>query len=144
MTPVLPDTDDLVREALTAGYATHGITATVWTLWPDDWYARRPLTVARRAPGGAAADVRFLESAFVTVTSCAASRPDASLLARQSRAILVEQCSAQFASETAGGYLSHFFDVSGPAEDRSPGPVLHTDAFRFTATYRITSRPLPA
>jgi hypothetical protein len=142
MTPVLPDTDELVRKALIAGLAGRSIPATVWTLWPDDWYAQRPLIVARRVPGGPAPDPRGLDAGTVTVTACAATREGASLLARQGRAVLYDQCVAQFADAGAGGYLSHFFESSAPAEDRSPGPVLHTDAFRFTGTYRLTTRPL--
>lgn len=144
MIPVLPDADELVRKALTAGLVTRSIVASVWTLWPDDWYEQRPLIVARRVPGGPAPDPRFLDAGIITVTACAATRTAASLLARQTRAVLYDQCVAQFADADSGGYLSAFFESSAPAEDRSPGPVLHTDAFRFTGTYRITTRPLPA
>lgn len=144
MTHVLPDTDTLVRTALTTYYTDRGITASVWNLWPDDWYERRPLTIIRRVPGGPAPDPRFLDAAIVSVTCCAANRTAASLLARQTRVALFDACVDQYRDEEAGGYLSHFFESSAPAEDRSPGPQLHTDAFRFTGTYRITTRPLPA
>jgi hypothetical protein len=144
MTHVLPDADILVRKALAAGYTARGITATVWTLWPNDWYEHMPLVVARRVPSGPASDPRFLDAAIVSVTACASDRTAASRLARQTRAVLWDACTAQFGDEEAGGYLSRFFESSAPAEDRSPGPVLHTDAFRFTATYRLTTRPHPA
>ena len=144
MTLVLPDADMLVRKALVAGYAGRGITATVWNLWPDDWYEQRPLVVARRVISGPASDPRFLDAAIVAVTTCASDRTAASLLARQTRAVLWDACVAQFSDAEAGGYLSHFFESSAPAEDRSDGPVLHSDAFRFTATYRLTTRPHPA
>lgn len=147
MTHVLPDADELVRKALGAGLQVRGIAATVWTLWPDTWYeltAGGGLVVARRVPAGPAPDPRFLDAATVDVTTCARARTEASLLARQVRAVLWDQCTAQYADAEAGGYLSHLFEDSAPAEDRSPGAVLHTDAFRFSATYRITTRPLPA
>lgn len=147
MTPVLPDTDELVRLALAAGFTSRDIEASVWTLWPDDWYERTaisPLVIARRVPGGPAPDPRFLDAAIITVTTCARERTVSSLLARQARSVLYDQCVAQYRDTDAGGYLSAFFESSAPAEDRSPGAVLHTDAFRFTGTYRITTRPLLA
>ncbi|MFD7101932.1 hypothetical protein [Streptomyces celluloflavus] len=144
MTPVLPDADTLVRLALTAGLAERGITASVWTLWPDDWYTRMPLVVARRVPGGAAPDPRGLDSATITLTACASTRTAASLLARQVRALLFDRCADQFAAVEAGGYLSSFGEDSAPVEDRTPGPTLHTDVYRFTGTFRVTTRPLSA
>lgn len=144
MTAVLPDADELVRLALAAGLTEQGVTASVWTLWPDDWYAQMPLVVARRVPGGAAPDPRGVDSATVTLTACARTRSAASRLARQARTALFGQCNDQFASIEAGGYLSSFGEDSAPAEDRAPGPQLHTDAFRFTGVFRVITRPLPA
>ncbi len=144
MTPVLPDADELVRLALAAGLAERGVTASVWTLWPDDWYTQMPLVVARRVPGGAAPDPRGIDSAAITLTGCASTRAAASRLARQARTALFDQCVDQFADADAGGYLSSFGEDSAPAEDRTPGPVLHTDAFRFTGTFHVITRPLPA
>lgn len=144
MTRVLPDADELVRLAVAAGLTELGVTASVWTLWPDDWYSRMPLVVARRVPGGAAPDPRGVDAATITLTGCAPTRGAASLLARQARTALFDQCIDQFADIEAGGYLSSFDEDSAPAEDRTPGPVLHTDAFRFTGTFRVITRPLPA
>lgn len=141
MTQVLPDLDILVREALTAALPD----ASVWTLWPGDWAARLPLVVARRVSGGAP-DPRFLDAALVDVQVCAADRTAASLLARRARAALWDACERQFASEAAGGYLSRFADeFGGPAELRTgDDAVLHTDVWRFQATYSIQARPARA
>ncbi|WP_275462064.1 hypothetical protein [Streptomyces noursei] len=140
MTAVLPDADELVRAALAAWLAEQSIPATVWALWPDDWHSRMPLIVTRRIPGGGAPDPRGVDLATMTLTACAGTRTAAHLLARQARSALFDQCQRQFA--TSDGYLSSFGEDSAPAEDRSPGPVLHTDAFRFSATYRVITRPL--
>ncbi|WP_411140248.1 hypothetical protein [Streptomyces sp. x-80] len=144
MTALLPDADELVRHALAAGLAERGVPASLWTLWPDDWYGQMPLVVARRVPGGAAPDPRGVDAAIITLTACASDRRAASLLARQVRTVLYEQCTHQFADAGAGGYLHAFAEYAAPAEDRAPGPVLHADVFRFTATYRVITRPHPA
>lgn len=141
MTAVLPDLDELVRKALDAA-----LTAQVFNLWPDDWYERRPLVVARRVPGGGGIDRRFADAAIVDVQACAATRATASLLARQAEAALWDACIAQFSDAGAGGYLSRldFFTSGGPAELRANTATLHPDAFTFQATYAIQARPLPA
>lgn len=138
MTAVLPDLDTLVREALTAALPD----ASVFTLWPDDWASRLPLVVARRV-AGAADDPRFLDRGLMDVTTCAADRGAASLLARRARAALWDACTAQFASAAAGGYLSRFADeFEGPAELRTGNDaLLHANVFRFQATYSIQARP---
>lgn len=141
MTAVLPDVDTLVRGVLAAGLDG----AQVFNLWPDDWYARMPLVVARRTPGSAAIDPRFLDAATVDVQTCAADRAAASLLARQARRALWDACTAQFADDTAGGYLSSFQEISGPAELRTGNDaVVHTDVFRIQATYLVQARPAPS
>lgn len=138
MTQVLPDLDALVREALTAGLPD----ASVWTLWPDDWAHHLPLVVARRLPGAAADDPRFLDRALVDVQSCAADRSTASLLARRARAVLWDACERQFASSSSGGYLSRLVDeFGGPAELRADDGIAHADVFRFQATYSLQARP---
>ncbi|WP_431781704.1 hypothetical protein [Streptomyces chumphonensis] len=142
MTPVLPDVDALIRKALTA--ALPGA-ATV-TLWPDDWYERLPLVVARVA-SGSLPDPRFLGSSIVDVQACARERSAASLLARQAVAGLFDACRAQFADEEAGGYLSYFDAAASqtPSELRTGSTaVMHTDTFRFQATCVVQARPLRA
>ncbi len=138
MSAVLPDTDALVRGALTA--ALPG--TQVFTLWPDDWASRLPLVTARRV-GGAAVDPRGLDAAVIDVQCAAADRNAASLLARQARAALFDACTAQYRDVAAGGYLSHFGDeAAGPAEIRTGTPAASPGLFRFQATYRVTARPL--
>ncbi|MDG4857358.1 hypothetical protein P8605_04165 [Streptomyces sp. T-3] len=140
MTTVLPDVDELVRAALTAGLPSG---TSVFTLWPDDWPQRLPLVVARRV-AGAALDPRGLDAAVVDVQCAAPDRRTAHRLARQVRAVLFDACAAQFTYPEAEGYLSRFAaEPSGPAEIRDTFPTPGADLFRFQATYRITARPLP-
>ncbi|AJT67444.2 hypothetical protein T261_5828 [Streptomyces lydicus] len=139
MTAVLPDMDELVRAALTAGLPQ----ANVFTLWPDDWAQRLPLVVARRV-AGAAPEPRGLDAALIDVQTAATDRRAAHRLARQARVVLFDACAAQFADAEAEGYLSRFrAETSGPAEIRDTHPTPGADLFRFQATYRITARPLP-
>jgi hypothetical protein len=138
MTPLMPDVDDLVRKAYTA--ALPGVT--VVTVWPSDWAQQLPLLVARKVPGSAAVDPRGLDRSTISVTTCAATRGEASLLARQARKELFDACTAQFADEEAGGYLSHFNELVGPFWQRAGDSALnHSGVYRFEATYQVTSRP---
>ncbi|MEU7200267.1 hypothetical protein [Streptomyces sp. NPDC045470] len=133
--PVLPDMDALVIGALQAGMK--GVSVRV--LWPEHWTEALPLVVARRV-GGTAADARGIDSALVDVQCAASTRREASRLARVARAVLANACADQYAG--ADGYLSHFEDVSGPAELRTGAPSTGPDFFRFQATHRVTARPL--
>ncbi|MFG3200367.1 hypothetical protein ACGFYT_30085 [Streptomyces sp. NPDC048208] len=63
-------------------------------------------------------------------------RRDASKLARQVRAILVDACADQVSDDE--GSLSHFSEISGPW---SPGPGDYANLSRFIATYQLTARP---
>lgn len=145
MTAVLPDADELVRLALTSRLATMGVTATVVTLWPVEWYDALPLVVARRVPAGATPDPRGLDAATIALQAAhQGSRAAASLLARQAYTALYDACTAQFSSAEAGGYLSSFDkDASSPPAEIRTGDaaVQHTDVFRFAATCRVFTRP---
>lgn len=138
MTPVLPDVDELVRLAFTAAFP--GVTAV--TLWPGDWADRMPLLVARKVPGAAAVDPRGLDLSTISVTTCAAEKTEASLLARQARRALFDACLAQFGDAEAGGYLSHFDELTSPFLQRSGDAALsHSGVYRYEATYTVTTRP---
>ena len=138
MTPVLPDTDELVRTAYQAAFPD----ATVVNVWPSDWAARLPLLVARKVPGSGAVDPRGLDRSTISVTACTGERASASLLARQARTALYDACVAQFANTGAGGYLSHFTELVGPFWQRSGDQALsHSGVYRYEATYQVTTRP---
>ncbi|GGX98565.1 hypothetical protein [Streptomyces fructofermentans] len=138
MTPLLPDVDHLVRAAYEAEFPD----ATVVNAWPSDWAAHLPLLVARKVPGSAAVDVRGLDRSTISVTVCADSRAEASLMARHARRALFDACTAQFADVEAGGYLSHFTELVGPFWQRAGDAALtHSGSYRYEATYQVTTRP---
>jgi hypothetical protein len=130
-TPVLPDVEALTLKALRARLTAVRIVVD----YPADWDAASPLVVAHRV-GGAAPDVRFLDRALMDVQVWHTDRREASRLAREIRAILVDACRA--AVSDAEGSLSHFKEVTGPW---SPGPGDHANLSRFIATYQLTARP---
>ncbi|WP_405016417.1 hypothetical protein OHV05_04340 [Kitasatospora sp. NBC_00070] len=136
MIPVLPDVDALVTSALRKGLAG----ATVRVLWPASWSAALPLVVARRVPGSAGS-AAGIDAALIDVQCAAATRREASALARTARTVLLAACRAQFPGPD--GYLSTGREISGPAELRTGTPDPGPDLFRFQATYRVTARPHP-
>ncbi|MCC3773485.1 hypothetical protein [Streptomyces sp. UNOB3_S3] len=135
---VLPDTEALVLHALRA-YLPTGTAVRV--AMPQHWAGLLPLVVARRV-GGKARDPRFIDSGMFTVEALAASRPAASLLARQARGALLAACRDQHRG--SDGYLSRFIEVTGPFMTGDALTAGHPGACRFTATYQLNARPLAA
>lgn len=139
MTGPLPDVDALVRGALAAALPA----VAVFTLWPEDWYERLPLVVAR-AVGGAMPHPRFVGASVIDVQTCSRDRGEASTLVRQAVLALFDACRTQYADSAAGGYLS-YFDPGGssaPTELRAgSAAVAHTDTYRFQATCLLHARP---
>jgi len=130
-TPILPDVEALVTEAVRARLTAVRVVVDL----PADWDAASPLVVAHRV-GGAAPDPRFLDRALIDVQCWHTDRRSASRLAREVRAVLVDACRMAFSN--AEGSLSHFTEVSGPW---APAPGEHANLSRFIATYQITARP---
>ncbi|MGW6602033.1 phage tail termination protein [Streptomyces sp. NPDC055036] len=129
-TPILPDIEALVLEAVRARLTAVRVVADL----PADWDAASPLVAIHRA-GGAAPDARFYDRALMDVQVWHTDRRSASRLGREVRAILVDACALQFSN--AEGSLSHFTEVSGPW---NPGPGDYANLSRFIATYQLTAR----
>ncbi|WP_446033492.1 phage tail termination protein [Streptomyces gossypii] len=135
MIPTLPDMDALVTEALRSGLPGVAVRVSV----PADWLTLLPLVTALRV-GGVSPDPRGIDRALVDVQALAATRREASAVARSARVTLASACRTQFRG--SDGYLTHFEEVSGPRELSTGEPDDGPDLFRFQATYRLTSRPI--
>ncbi|MGP3940510.1 phage tail termination protein [Streptomyces sp. 6N106] len=129
-----PDLDGLVTDALRAA----NLGATVRVLMPDNPASELPLIVAHQVPGGSANRMGVV-TGNVDVQVLAATRREASALARNAFAALDNACRNRFT--IADGHLNRFVSVSGaPAELRTGTPDSGPSLFRFQGTCQITAR----
>ncbi|GEB50445.1 hypothetical protein [Streptomyces cacaoi] len=141
MTPVLPDAEGIVLEALRAYLPELGGRPVTHVIaMPNDWGRLFPLVMARKS-AGSAVDPRYLDSSVFTVHAFASDRREASLLARSVRQALYTAAQAQFAATEYGGYLSHFREVTGPMYSAGDTNLNHPDIYRFVASYLLNTRP---
>lgn len=131
----MTDVDALVVEALRSA----DLDATVSVLWPQDWTGAMPLVVAHQV-GGGSADPRGIAVAIIDVQAVAATRRDASALARAARLALVDASVTRFSN--GDGYFGRVTDLgAGPVEIRTGAPEPLPTFFRFQATYQVVVRP---
>ena len=131
----MTDVDALVVDALRAA----DLGATVSVLWPQNWQSALPLIVAHQV-GGGRADPRGITVAIIDVQTVAATRREASDLARAARQALIDASVSRFSN--GDGHLGRFSDITaGPVELRVGDPQPLPTFFRFQATYQLVVRP---
>lgn len=129
-----PDLDSLVLDALRAA----NMGAEVRILMPEKPSDHLPLVVARQVPGGTATRLGTV-TGNVELKALAATRREASDLARRAAAALAEACRSQF--QGADGHLRRFTSATGaPVEQRTGAPVPGPNLFVFRATVRVSAR----
>lgn len=132
MARLLPDAERLMLALLRPTFP--GVS--LGTAIPDDLGNRVPYIVIRRV-GGAAIDGRFLDQAVMSVDAWHTSKSDASELADDVRAALLEAWEAQ--TVTDFGHLAYFREEAAPSELRT-GEQPDT-LYRYLASYTLAIRP---
>lgn len=134
MIPATPDLDALVLEALRAA----NLGADVRVMVPTNPAENLPLVVAHQVPGGSTPGMGSI-TGNIELKALAATRREASLLARNAYAALIAACRARF--QGTDGHLGWFRPVGGaPTEQRVGEPAPTPNLFVFRTTVSVTAR----
>lgn len=137
MIRTLPDMDGLVLAAIRDQLPDVNARRRV----PDNWLTLLPMVVAHRVPGSSSADSRGVDVAVMDVQCLAADARASSALARDVRAALLRAARDRYRG--TDGYISRVTDISTPSEIPAGSLATGPDLVRYSATYRVTARPLP-
>lgn len=131
--PKLPDTEALALDVLNhylPGEARYVVDP------QTDWSKLMPFVWVVRV-GGVTVNYR-VDHAILSVTTVAATRKEASVLARRVQSAFYQASRDSFFSDE--GVVSYFETIKGPQPDRDGLTGKHPDTFNFDATYDLWCR----